>query len=226
MKEDYLSAETYFKESVKIWPNSSIGNYWCTRTLVQLKKYDEAKKYAIRAIEIDPKDEQHHYVLGLVLLGLYDCDGAINAFENAIDLNRKYLKAHLKLPFALLLKSSKLEIKEDESIHLSERVLKAIDEAFLVFNERNEIDKKLFASDLMNLRELQVLTWNQLAYGYVERDENFVLAKEYIEKALNEDPENPHYLDTKAWTLIKSSEKTKSIPESERIKNYRNAKSL
>jgi tetratricopeptide (TPR) repeat protein len=63
--------------------------------------YPEARKDLERAIALDPKSHQAHYLLGYVLLRMNDADGAIGEFHTAIALGSRQPRTFYQLALAL-----------------------------------------------------------------------------------------------------------------------------
>lgn len=53
--------------------------------------------------------------------------------------------------------------------------------------------------------------YNLLAYLYATKIDNITNAREFIDKALSKDPDNPHFLDTKALVLYKQNDYDQAV---------------
>jgi|ERR1700728_850911 predicted Zn-dependent protease len=63
--------------------------------------YPQARKDLERAVALDPKSHQAHYLLGYVLLRMNEVDGAIGEFHTAIDLGSRQPRTFYQLALAL-----------------------------------------------------------------------------------------------------------------------------
>jgi tetratricopeptide (TPR) repeat protein len=77
--------------------------------------YAEASEDLERAIALDPKSHQAHYLLGYVLLRMNDADGAISEFHTAIDLGSGQSRTYYQL--ALALRSKQDEVGEEQALN-------------------------------------------------------------------------------------------------------------
>jgi predicted Zn-dependent protease len=77
--------------------------------------YPEARKDLERAIALDPKSHQAHYLLGYVLLRTNNADAAINEFHAAIDLGSRQPRTYYQL--ALALRSKQDEEGEEQALN-------------------------------------------------------------------------------------------------------------
>ncbi len=76
--------------------------------------YPQARKDLERAIVLDPKSHQAHYLLGYVLLRMNDADGAIGEFHTAIDLGSRQPRTFYQL--ALALRSKQDDAGEEQAL--------------------------------------------------------------------------------------------------------------
>jgi predicted Zn-dependent protease len=76
--------------------------------------YPQARKDLERAIVLDPKSHQAHYLLGYVLLRMNDADGAIGEFHKAIDLGSRQPRTFYQL--ALALRSKQDDAGEEQAL--------------------------------------------------------------------------------------------------------------
>jgi predicted Zn-dependent protease len=76
--------------------------------------YPQARKDLERAIGLDPKSHQAHYLLGYVLLRMNEADGAIGEFHLAIDLGSRQPRTFYQL--ALALRSKQDDAGEEQAL--------------------------------------------------------------------------------------------------------------
>jgi predicted Zn-dependent protease len=76
--------------------------------------YPQARKDLERAIALDPKLHQAHYLLGYVLLRMNEADGAIGEFHMAIDLGSRQPRTFYQL--ALALRSKQDDAGEEQAL--------------------------------------------------------------------------------------------------------------
>ena len=79
---------------------------------------------------------------------------------------------------------------------------------------------------ITHIQEIQLETWNALAFEYVEQKKNHQIAFQYIEKALKSKPNDPYYLDTKAWILVNMAEQSEDFTPSQKQNKYDEAEKL
>ena len=76
--------------------------------------YPEARKDLNRAIALDPRSRQAHYLLGYVLLRMNDANGAIGEFHTAIALGSGQPRIYYQLAFAL--RSKQDDASEEQAL--------------------------------------------------------------------------------------------------------------
>lgn len=220
-KNDYINASARFERLTKEDPLNHLGFYWLGRSNYLIKgKLEEAKQSMVHAIELDPNDHDAHYWLGRILFDFGDDAGASDEYKKSIEIDRNNPKSYPYLVASITTLASK---EKEYSVERNSMM----EEALRYANVGIEVAKLKEDNDcLRRIENMQPILWNSLAYTYIERGENFSLAIEYIEKALKLDPNNPYYLDTKAWILVMIAEQSEVLAPSQRKKRYDEAEQL
>ena len=86
-KNDIDTAMKYYDQALIVKPNDNITMSNIGANLMQQKKFEEAKKYFLKAIEIDDKYPNTHYALGMIAEMEGDLDSAFYSTVQAIKLN-------------------------------------------------------------------------------------------------------------------------------------------
>lgn len=82
-------ALTLYREILETEPNNGAALYWTARCHYALKRYDLAKKYLDRAVEIDPEVQTNiNYFYGMIHHRLAELDEAIESFSKFLQLNK------------------------------------------------------------------------------------------------------------------------------------------
>jgi tetratricopeptide (TPR) repeat protein len=218
-REDYRQAAETFRKLTKMWPSNNIGYYWLGRSKFLVEGgLEEADTAMSRAVELEPKDGAAHYWLGRIALARDQLDRSLAELVKSLELGSSRDDVHMHLVHTLLSLAVKAEEYSDEYLSLLERSLKRTKEGI----EAAEVHKK--ASVATALGELKKEILNYLAYTYAQRKENLSLALSYIDGALEENPDSPYYLDTKAWILILIAERSTDVSSVE--SDLRNAEKL
>ena len=80
--------------------------------LISKGKYEEAKKYTLKAIQLNPKYDVPYFNLGLIFTGLEKLKESEEAFKKAIQLNPNNANAYSNL-LAILMKLERFKEAED-----------------------------------------------------------------------------------------------------------------
>jgi tetratricopeptide (TPR) repeat protein len=103
----YAEAVPLLKAEVQTDPNNAQAYFWLAQCTFELHEFDEAIKYAERAVELDPNKSEYHYVLGKAygrkaehanwFSGLSLAKKTHTEFEKAVELDPHNLHAQRDL---------------------------------------------------------------------------------------------------------------------------------
>ncbi len=93
---NYDEALAYYKNSIESNPDNALIKYEFAKLLSKTKKYAEASNMFYKLIDIDYKNPNYHYELGLVLERLKDST-AQNRFYSAFQLDSTHQKAIFRM---------------------------------------------------------------------------------------------------------------------------------
>ena len=213
---NYDLALNLFDSALQIEPNDHDGHYYRARTLFEKNQFDDARKAAEQASKLKPENALVHSLLGRILGKSKNYDKAALEFQQAIQLgdigSYKYL-IHTFLDRAL----GKNPYSSDQIMEY-ENALQVAEEAI----ENTKKDE----GEAKEVSALQRQTWNDLAFTYAVSGLNLELALQYIDHALKEEPNDPHFLDTKAWVLIRSAEHNTRSQAGEKRSHLNEAENL
>jgi Tfp pilus assembly protein PilF len=97
LQKDYDKALEYYKEALRIDPDSSKANLATALTLTKTGRDDDAKEYYLRSIAASPDNSQAYNNLGLWYDRQGDLETAQRHFLKAIDLKPNSAQAHNNL---------------------------------------------------------------------------------------------------------------------------------
>lgn len=93
---NYDEALSHYEKSIESNPDNALIKYEYAKLLSKTKKFDEASNMFYKLIDIDYKNPNYHYELGLVLEHLKDST-AQNRFYNAFQLDSTHQKAIFRI---------------------------------------------------------------------------------------------------------------------------------
>jgi serine/threonine-protein kinase len=97
---DWPGSEDAFRKAISLGPTSSTPYYRYANLLTGLARFDEAVRMAERAVEIDPIAIGALHALGLAKLFGGDFEGAVTAFDNAIEVHPDWTWGYVKKSLA------------------------------------------------------------------------------------------------------------------------------
>ena len=188
-----------------------------TDIFATLDRYSEARKFALKAVEINSSD----FKLWSKLLSINaklnkpeyqveDTRRAIVLFPNLPGLYSANAYAHIELENfddALEIADEGLEIAIEKPDRVELLLCKAT-----CFNEMKQYKEsdKLFEK-ILNIDSRNSLAMNNYAFNLAERESRLSYADSLIDIALKMDSANPFFMDTKGWILFKQKNYEKAI---------------
>lgn len=97
MTGNMLNCESALYHLIKLDPNNTTTLDKLAKYCLIIKDYDESKKYANKAISLDPKDAQAYYVLGAVHVEQGDTGIAIKNLIKSTELDPNFYDSQLHL---------------------------------------------------------------------------------------------------------------------------------
>lgn len=192
---NYDEALNYYKNSIEVNPDNPLLKYEYARLLSKTKKFDEASAMFYKLIDIDYRNPNYHYELGLVLEHLKDST-AQNRFYNTFQLDSTHQKAIFKI--------AKFHVKKRHY----ETANKFIDIGLKSYSNNKELislkaqnyywakdyeNATIWFEKLISINEYSQFIHEKLSYSYSKLYED-EKAIEHCKKALKFDPENANNL--------------------------------
>lgn len=220
---DYLNAAANLTDATQVDPRKAIAFYWLGRSKFMMKgqgALEEAQEAMGRATELDPNNSDAYYWLGRIMAESGQNSAAELEFEKCIKIDSKNTKAYSYLVAAIIMVANG---KSEHSVEKTSILEKALRQAGVGIKiARSEKDTKTITL----IQGFQRLIWNSLAYDYAERGEYLSIAYSYMGKALKSEPNNPYYLDTKAWVLIRMGELSEGLSQNQKEDKLSSAEEL
>jgi len=106
-RDDYNTAIPKYIEAISYYPEFTQAYFNLAFSFFKLSDFDNAKKYLLKNIEIDPRQSQSLKMLADIYKSEGEIDKAITSYKKATDVNPNYYKAYYSL--ATLLISTDIE---------------------------------------------------------------------------------------------------------------------
>ena len=224
-KEDYVNAEKNFELACKKDPSRYLAFYWLGRSMLCNGKIKKAKEAMNSAMELKPKDADVRYWLGRILYAAGDSAGALEEFKKSIEFDNKNSKVYKWCIACLHTILQDKDRYSDERVDLLKKALGYTNSGIKVSQSQND------ESALKAIRDSRRVVLNSLAYIYAERGESLTLAEAYVDEALEIAESQGYafymlYLDTKAWVMIRTTERNADLTEEQKQLNYEEAEGL
>ena len=182
------------------------------------KKYDEAAKIMKEAIISFPEDFTVNLILGLSLSQKNEHTEAKQYLKKAVDLNSSDITALSAYAFSL----NQLKDYDNAVIYLNKALALKPDDINLLGtlgliydNEGKHIQSDSVYQSALKIDSSNALINNNYAYALSERGIQLERALNMVDIALEAEPKNSSYLDTKGWVYYKMGryEKAKEFIE-------------
>jgi len=204
-RED-LKAIEYFKYVTE-------NAYWSVDSWVRLgalhfdnKKYYEAEKIMLEAVELFPNDYFINFILGLSLAQLGKNDTAAIYLKKSVNLNPRDVNTISAYAYTLS------QLKEQDSaitylekaLFLNPNEVNVLGTLALIYNEKKFYDKSdsLYEKALLISPDDAIIN-NNYAYSLSTRGLQLERALQMVNIALEKDSLSSAFLDTKGWILYK-----------------------
>ena len=92
---DWAAAEQEFRTAIALNPNYELGYDWYGYYLTAMRRYDEAKVILEKAKELDPLSARITTDMGFSVLYSGDYDFAVKELQTALQMNPRFLLAHI-----------------------------------------------------------------------------------------------------------------------------------
>lgn len=92
----------HFEKAAELQPLDAANLYEFALTLAQMERFADSQKQAEAAIRADAKQAEAHELLGNLLAGKNDLDGALHEYREALRLKPGFSRAQLDLAAALM----------------------------------------------------------------------------------------------------------------------------
>lgn len=224
-QKDYETASNNFKEASKKNPTMYRAFYCLGISRFMEEKFAEAKNAMNDAKQLEPKDPNVYFWSGKILLALHNEVDALKEYQRCIELDKKYFRAYIECISLMVTISENKAISSAEQIDRLEEALTYTKLGIEASRPDND------EPALSELRTLRHFVLNSLAFIYAERGEKLKRAEEYIDEALeiakaHEHEAYPYYLDTKAWVIIKRTERNADFSDEQKRLKYMEAENI
>ncbi len=199
-------AISQFEKAAELAPWNADAWVRLASLLFDSKRYKEVVTALGHVIDKFPEEFPLHLILGLSYAQLNNFEDAVTYLAKAVELKGKDINAIGAYSYAL----NKIEDYKNAIIWLKKGL--AIEPASvelmanlgLLYDEHNmnsECDSIYSAALKVNPDNAIIL--NNYAYSLSKRSYNLDEALEMVSRALEKEPDNPSYLDTKGWVYYK-----------------------
>ncbi len=191
---NYDEGLLYYDRALNSDEENSLLKYDYARLLAKIKKYDKAETFFRELIDIDYKNPNFHYELGLVLEKKVDSLGeAQNRFHSAYELDNTHQKAIYKIAKYHLVKRHHevVDTYIDAGLqsYSNSRELISLRAQNLYWQELYD-DAAVWYEKLISLGESSLFIHEKLSFCYL-RLYDYKKAMIHVKKALKYEPKNP-----------------------------------
>lgn len=192
----YANALARFKTLHAQEPGNRLTTYWYGRSLFASDAFEEARKVFAALAADRPDDADALEWLGRSELMLGRDDAALKAVTRSLDLAPDNDKLHILIVSPLVNKAD--PAGPQEKARLYEEALRHAGTAI----DLSRRDGREAPQDFLVIRAHMQ---NAVAYSYAEQGIHLALAARYVDEALETIPQEPSFMDTKAYVLIRAA---------------------
>jgi len=205
-RQNFPLATTYFKRIVENEPDNRVGWIYLGFALTDSDSLEKAEETYRKALKYLPEDPFIWSFHGISLSRLGKDDKALASFEKAIEYDPQNMNALLSYGLTL----NRLNQKQQaigsfkRAMAIDSTDLTAITTLGLIYDELKmypQLDS-LYHQALLIHPENDLLL-NNYAYSLAERDMMLEYALSLSKRAVDKQPDNGAYLDTKGWIYYK-----------------------
>ena len=210
LTSEYLNkkeeARKLYQGLLKKNPDLADAAWRLKELLIETGKIDRAEQYFKRVVDNSPENGYLHYILGEVCFAGGSMSKAIDCFNNAIELLPGLSSSYIKL--AGIYAGQKRWKKQTDILKLCIKNVPGFLDGhfqlagFYIQKNRWEDAIKLLETALIDNPDSPLLA-NNLAYLYLERDQNINKAFELARSAYEKMPENSAAADSLGWAYYK-----------------------
>jgi tetratricopeptide (TPR) repeat protein len=208
-----------FLISAGLEADDSYSRFHAGRIYLEMGEHDAALDEIEKAIDIDPDFVELWVYLGFVAIETQDFETAEFAFTEAAyrgaDVVQVYyllgviseMQEHFEPAYFYYHKSLKEDAENLATLealaHLCDRIERK-GEAVATF-------EKIIRADSINATAL-----NYVGYWYADRDEKLDYALELIERAIEQEPDNGYFIDSRGWVFYRMERYDEALKDLER----------
>lgn len=204
-QQDFQNAEKQFRAYLESDSSNTEALYTVARINFQNKQYPTALQYFKKTIQFLPKMPEGWVSLGNCFLASGQPDSAAVSFQKAWGLGISQTVDYL-----MGAGYSLLEKYQEALPYYQKMYQKNKKDTTLLFNlaaayERSENfdDAVVIFKELLEMNPKSHIALNYLGYMYAERGQNLEEAGSMIDRALEAEPDNAFYIDSKGWVFYK-----------------------
>lgn len=166
-------------------PECGTSHYNLAIALLGLKKYDEAEKELLEAVEHSPSLAEAYVQLGGICLQQGDLDGCLDYNKRAIHSRAAFAEGYGNIGFVQLQKGNVDEAITalEKAVKYNKKFIQALATLANAYLMKGMIEESIDTSNsVLKLEPNFAVAYNNLAIAYMENGE-FVLAVEHADKA-------------------------------------------
>lgn len=213
--ENSKKAEELLRQYIDRYPSDPVGYFELSSILTDNKNMDEAKKYAQKALSLDPNNLWYQQYMAELYKQNGEYKEAINLYEKIVAAHPENLDNYYQLAALYLMSEKYLEAiavydKIADKAGISEDISVQKEKIFLHLNDNKRAQaelEKLVDSDPQNTKYLSILAEFFMSNGMPEK------AADIYKKIREMDPGNPYIHMSLADYYRKTGVKEKALEE-------------
>jgi tetratricopeptide (TPR) repeat protein len=213
---DYEGSEAALRAGMDLSERKEDYISQLSMVLLRRGKYEEAEDMLWEALEENPNQPEYVLRLAIILQERDKTEEAVDLLEKALEASPDNLEYIMRLAMAYdaqgargkaenLLENAIKRYPEQEDLYL---------QLALIYERRKDLEGiERTIRRLLEVNENSADAFNFLGYTYADYNVKLDEAEELIAKALEQDPENPMYIDSLGWVYYRQGKFQEAVRE-------------
>ncbi|MBD3169597.1 MAG: tetratricopeptide repeat protein [candidate division Zixibacteria bacterium] len=213
-KEDFASAESLITNAITSNPEEASYKYLLAGLYMDEKRFEEAVDMLNNMIAENDTSAQTYILLATTFMRRDMPDSAISSLEEVIPKVDRKDQIYFQIGRIYAGEKNYEQAIDYYKLALDEKPYETNYRLSLaeIYDRAGQFGKaREMLIQLIDEQPKNATAMNNLAYMYINRGENYDIAEDYLQRALELDPDNGAFLDSYGWLLYKQGKPEEAL---------------